>query len=205
MLFAWRIALKPEWSALDWLSEGHSQRCLLRISTLPGLLKTKKKRFCLLRNSTGITVEIKRHKVFVGRRQHRGDSLGQMDHGDVYIFSFLKDHYRKVLSRRCSPRRLLSLSKIQGSLEENKALEIILKSTAEMWGSKKPSSPDGSLRGVFIKRSPLFFPPRTSRQWRPAEWILVPCAQQAAVTTKPLIISWQKPKGIILLSSVLCH
>lgn len=95
-------------------------------------LKDKKKRFCLLRNSTGIAVEIKRHKVFVGRRQHRGDSLGQMDHGDVYIFSFLKDHYRKVLSRRCSPRRLLSLSKIQGSLEENKALEIILKSTAEM-------------------------------------------------------------------------
>lgn len=80
-----------------------------------------------------------------------------MNHSGVYMFSFLKDHYWKVQSMCCSPRCLLSLSKIQGSLEENKALEIILKGAAEMRDSKKPSSPDGSLRGVFIKRSPLFF------------------------------------------------
>lgn len=45
---------------------------------------------------------------------------------------------------------------IQGSLEENKALEIILKGGgAQRCETLKPSSPDGSPRGVFIKRSPF--------------------------------------------------
>lgn len=51
----------------------------------------------------------------------------------------------------------------------------------------KQSSPDRSLRGVFIKRTPFYHIDSDNKP--ESEWILVPCAQQAPVTTKPLIIS----------------
>lgn len=86
MLFAWRIALKPEWSALDWLSEAIRSVVSKNIDVTRSL-KTKK-RFCLLRNSTGITIEIKRHKVFVGRRQHRWFIGANGSRWCVHIFLF---------------------------------------------------------------------------------------------------------------------
>lgn len=87
---------------------------------------------------------------------------------------------------------------IEGSLGKNKTLQVLKR--VQMWGSTADLTWWIPQR-CFHQKGLL----SSTQTWTKSqsEWIVVPCALQAPVTTKPLIISWQKPKGIILLSSVL--
>lgn len=164
----------------------------------------RQKKFCLLCNSTGISIWDKRSEIFVCARPvtRQGGLITVM----CTYFLFSRTVIRKIhlcaapLGGIClCPSAMRDSRVFRGKQStwdyfEGGRKDVRLQSRAHLMDPRE----------VFSSKGPLFLP-RRSRQWSPAEWILVPCAQQAPVTTKPLIISWQKPKGIILLSSVLCR